>query len=193
MPSESLENASYMVDRMSPTTETIVSTLITRRTGPSGWSPSSTPSDLRRAWARIPIKCVNSGLVLIPLLISAMQIPIVSPLADDPKAETTVKIIAGKVFDPYTLQLLDKRVITVSPVSGLITDIHPWSDSNDIQVCDDADTTVIDLRSLTVLAGFVDVHVHCTWHQYYHVFKRGIELRAQSFSIHIPKRRGMTR
>jgi imidazolonepropionase-like amidohydrolase len=75
------------------------------------------------------------------------------------KDPTVIKIYAGKLFDPYTLELLENRVITVSEDSGLIVDVQPFSD---LDYClDSINAKNVDLRELTVLPGFVDAHVHC--------------------------------
>ena len=80
--------------------------------------------------------------------------------------ERLVKIYAGKLFDPYTKQLLRNRLITFSPAKGLIlavTEVH--SDHLDsVARVQGTDTQLIDLRDHTVLPGFVDTHVHCTSH-----------------------------
>ncbi|PSR72038.1 hypothetical protein PHLCEN_2v12068 [Hermanssonia centrifuga] len=72
------------------------------------------------------------------------------------------RILAGKLFDPYTGDLLQNRLITVSPESGLILDVQPFDDSVLETIADLADpNAIVDLRDLTVLPGLVDVHVHC--------------------------------
>ncbi|KAI8990642.1 hypothetical protein BD414DRAFT_459354 [Trametes punicea] len=81
-------------------------------------------------------------------------------------ARGLVRIYAGKLFDPETLQLLPQRVITVSQDSGLVLDVQPYS----AQEADEIDFTdkeaVVDLRDATVLPGFVDAHVHLFLHPY---------------------------
>lgn len=77
-----------------------------------------------------------------------------------------VKILAGRVFDPYTLELLENRVITVDPRSGLIVDVQPFSDEDPLvlQSKGSPSANVVDLRGKpVVLPGFVDVHVHRTF------------------------------
>ncbi|KZT03501.1 uncharacterized protein LAESUDRAFT_659678 [Laetiporus sulphureus 93-53] len=74
-----------------------------------------------------------------------------------------MQIYAGKLFDPYTLQLLENQVITVSPESGLVLDVQPFSITN---TNDLSGPQCIDLRHATVLPGFVDAHVHFFLHPY---------------------------
>jgi imidazolonepropionase-like amidohydrolase len=78
-----------------------------------------------------------------------------------PTAATKV-ILAGKLFDPYTLQILENQAITISSDSGLILEVT--SIGNDFA---SFDGEVIDLRHLTVLPGFVDTHVHCKLHSFH--------------------------
>lgn len=76
----------------------------------------------------------------------------------------TKKILAGKLFDSFTGELLENIIVVVSPESGLILEVKKFEDSEqglsgagvDISKGD-----VIDLRGLTVLPGFIDTHVHC--------------------------------
>ena len=77
---------------------------------------------------------------------------------------TTTKILAGKLFDSPTGELLLNRLITVSSESGLIVDVRGFADS--AQGLSAAgvgldDPNTVDLRERTVLPGFVDAHVHC--------------------------------
>lgn len=69
----------------------------------------------------------------------------------------TTQILAGQLFDPHKLQFLPNQVITIS--RGLVLDVKNLSD---VELAPDA----IDLRHLTVLPGFVDVHVHLFLHSY---------------------------
>lgn len=90
----------------------------------------------------------------------------------DPNAgpSTLKKIFAGKLFDPYTLQLVPKQLITVSTKSGLIVDVQPYDSSleralgleidRESTANDEDRADVVDLRECTVMPGFVDVHVH---------------------------------
>ncbi|KAI0640141.1 hypothetical protein C8Q77DRAFT_1214451 [Trametes polyzona] len=80
--------------------------------------------------------------------------------------ERVVKIYAGKLFDPDTMQLLPRRVVTVSPASGLVLDVQPYSDEDLRAVRFAEDEDVLDLRAQTVLPGFVDAHVHMFLHPY---------------------------
>ncbi|KAG9308993.1 hypothetical protein JVU11DRAFT_11297 [Chiua virens] len=82
------------------------------------------------------------------------------PTAQAAHGSDVVKIIAGKLFDPYTLTLLENQVIRVSRATGRVLDVSPHA------ACDDNEGEVIDLSELTVLPGFVDVHVHLFLHAY---------------------------
>ncbi|RDX46801.1 hypothetical protein OH76DRAFT_1442743 [Lentinus brumalis] len=79
--------------------------------------------------------------------------------------ERLVKIYAGKLFDPDTLQLLPQRVVTVSQDSGLILDVRPYA-GDEAQDVDFAGEDAVDLRAATVLPGLVDLHVHMFLHAY---------------------------
>ncbi|KAH7886385.1 hypothetical protein F5I97DRAFT_1810064 [Phlebopus sp. FC_14] len=79
--------------------------------------------------------------------------------------ETTV-IIAGKLFDPYSLNLVENQLITVSNESGLILGVSPYTGNDTSNPGDTIGANVIDLRHLTVLPGFVDTHVHFFLHPY---------------------------
>ncbi|KAF7328691.1 hypothetical protein MSAN_02470900 [Mycena sanguinolenta] len=57
-------------------------------------------------------------------------------------------------LDPYLLQLVPNQLITVSQDTGLVLDVCSFSSSSELP------PETIDLRHLTVLPGFVDVHVH---------------------------------
>lgn len=71
-----------------------------------------------------------------------------------------IKIVAGRLFDPEKLEFIVDQVITVSEKTGLIHDLKPLSDEPQL---DFSSPNVIDLRKQTVLPGFVDTHVHCTF------------------------------
>lgn len=75
------------------------------------------------------------------------------------KPETIITIIAGRIFDPYTLQFVENQAITVDSLSGLICDIQPCDKDDAVRK---GGSRVVDLRGATVLPGFVDAHVHCT-------------------------------
>ena len=84
--------------------------------------------------------------------------------SDKPSVETVtsvmnvIRIIAGKLFDPESLEYLENQLITVSEETGLIHDVHPLSEITDLDL---ESPSTVDLRGLTVLPGFVDTHVHC--------------------------------
>ncbi|KAG2354964.1 hypothetical protein BDR07DRAFT_1427696 [Suillus spraguei] len=79
-------------------------------------------------------------------------------------AVATKIVLAGKLFDPYTLELLDDQAITICNDSGMILDVAPFSRNGSDFASFDGE--VIDLRHLTVLPGFVDAHVHLFLHPY---------------------------
>ncbi|OSD00879.1 hypothetical protein PYCCODRAFT_1413611 [Trametes coccinea BRFM310] len=82
----------------------------------------------------------------------------------DPQ-ERTIRIYAGKLYDPESLQLLPQRVISVSPRLGLVLDIQSYSAKETDEV-DFTHEDEVDLRDATVLPGFVDTHVHLFLHPY---------------------------
>ncbi|KAJ3521806.1 hypothetical protein NM688_g8970 [Phlebia brevispora] len=90
----------------------------------------------------------------------AMQLP---EACSEPAVKKT-KILAGKLFDPYSLDFLENRLITVSEKSGLIVDVQPFDHLTGIVLSRQPD--VVDLRKQTVLPGFVDAHVHFFLHPY---------------------------
>ncbi len=91
-----------------------------------------------------------------------MRLPLAVSVPQPPTSPRMTRILAGKLFDPYTGDLLQNRLITVSPESGLILDVQPFDDSVLASIADLADpNAIVDLRDLTVLPGLVDVHVHC--------------------------------
>jgi cytosine/adenosine deaminase-related metal-dependent hydrolase len=69
-----------------------------------------------------------------------------------------VHILAGRIFDSYSLKLMENQHIKVNKASGLIIEISNFDD--DLAGLDVGSPHVHDLRHLTVLPGFVDVHVH---------------------------------
>ncbi|TFK56901.1 hypothetical protein OE88DRAFT_1730336 [Heliocybe sulcata] len=82
--------------------------------------------------------------------------------------ERVKRILAGRVFDPYTLGFHENQLITVSEDSGLILDVRPFTENDweDIQRRHARDKSIVDLRGQTVLPGFVDAHVHFFLHPY---------------------------
>ncbi|KAJ8457137.1 hypothetical protein ONZ51_g11706 [Trametes cubensis] len=80
--------------------------------------------------------------------------------------ERVIRIYAGQLFDPESLQLQPRQRITVSQDSGLILDVRPYSIPEESEVDFTNPETVVDLRDATVLPGFVDTHVHMFLHPY---------------------------
>jgi imidazolonepropionase-like amidohydrolase len=85
------------------------------------------------------------------------DVPLAATVVEEPS--DVIHILAGKTFDSYTLQFVERQHIKVSKTSGLITDVTTFGD--DLDGLDVRSLHVHDLRELTVLPGFVDVHVHC--------------------------------
>ncbi|KAI0673847.1 hypothetical protein C8Q78DRAFT_1068083 [Trametes maxima] len=81
-------------------------------------------------------------------------------------SERVMKIYAGSLFDPETLQLQPRRVVTVSQLSGLVLDVQPYSERDVRRVDFSDENETVDLRDATVLPGFVDAHVHLFLHPY---------------------------
>ncbi|KAF8576138.1 hypothetical protein K439DRAFT_1640779 [Ramaria rubella] len=78
-----------------------------------------------------------------------------------------IRIIAGKLFDSYTRQLITDQLITINPRRGIITDVRSIpSEEQTFLLLTANPATLIDLRQETVLPGFVDVHVHFFLHPY---------------------------
>ena len=70
------------------------------------------------------------------------------------------QIIADKLFDPTERKIVPNRVITVDDELGLITDVWKYESDEEVEKLLRSGKKVVDLRGLTVLPGFVDVHVH---------------------------------
>jgi imidazolonepropionase-like amidohydrolase len=100
-----------------------------------------------------------------------------------------VQILAGKLFNSSSLEVLQNQLIKVNKSSGLIIEVTAFSD-DDIAELDLASPDVHDLRHLTVLPGFVDVHVHC---EVGFSTQRSLKSHAVSKSscTHMPRFRGM--
>ncbi|KIK68747.1 hypothetical protein GYMLUDRAFT_36243 [Collybiopsis luxurians FD-317 M1] len=84
---------------------------------------------------------------------------------DSPKSPATQKLLVGKLFDPYSLEFQDSQSVTISKDSGLIISVEPITE-NDLNPFDIESGQTVDLRTLTVLPGFVDAHVHFFLHSY---------------------------
>ncbi|KAI0308341.1 hypothetical protein B0F90DRAFT_1807545 [Multifurca ochricompacta] len=82
--------------------------------------------------------------------------------------ECPIQIYAGHIFDSEAATFLPHRVLTVSEASGLIIDVQAYDpleiEANTAKLF--VNSNVIDLRSQTVLPGFVDAHVHLFLHPY---------------------------
>ncbi|EKM60544.1 uncharacterized protein PHACADRAFT_189669 [Phanerochaete carnosa HHB-10118-sp] len=80
-----------------------------------------------------------------------------------------MNIVAGKLFDSYTGDLVENQLITVSSDLGLILKVDKYEDKKEWfeeRGIDLKDDSTIDLRGQTVLPGFVDTHVHMFLHSY---------------------------
>ncbi|KZV84226.1 hypothetical protein EXIGLDRAFT_683045 [Exidia glandulosa HHB12029] len=89
-----------------------------------------------------------------------MPMQLIDANSGDGASTETTRIVTSRLFDPYTLEFLEDRLITVHTASGVILRVSRVS--KDFQ----ASTHDIDLRGLTVLPGFVDSHVHFFLHPY---------------------------
>jgi cytosine/adenosine deaminase-related metal-dependent hydrolase len=71
-------------------------------------------------------------------------------------------VVAGRLFDSLDMKFLDNQIIIVSETTGLIHDVHTAT-PEELQRMDWSDHSIVDLREATVLPGFVDAHVHCSF------------------------------
>ncbi|KAK7051468.1 hypothetical protein VNI00_004442 [Paramarasmius palmivorus] len=71
-------------------------------------------------------------------------------------------ILAGALFDSKRGEFLHDQAITVDTTTGLIVDVQAITP----EILRAVDKEHIDLRQMTVLPGFVDVHVHMFLHSY---------------------------
>jgi len=89
-----------------------------------------------------------------------------SPPVDSSKS---LKLLAGRIItaSPITGILrkpfLADHTILISRKTGRILSVTPTTDS-DTREAASPDSSVIDLRGKTVLPGFIDTHVHCEFH-----------------------------
>ncbi|KAG8942680.1 hypothetical protein FRC00_011670, partial [Tulasnella sp. 408] len=81
-------------------------------------------------------------------------------------AARRLRILASRVFDSTSGIFLVNQAITVSRVTGLITDVRPISALED--VFEDGKIDVIDLlnENITLIPGLIDTHVHLFLHPY---------------------------
>ena len=68
------------------------------------------------------------------------------------------KIRTGQVFDPIARVMLPQQVIWVDRDSGTV--IRLGEEGEAFRSESEVEVTEVDLTNLTVLPGFVDVHVH---------------------------------
>ncbi|THU86359.1 hypothetical protein K435DRAFT_782900 [Dendrothele bispora CBS 962.96] len=122
-----------------------------------------------------PDDCTGSTVSSLPnaelLFMSASASPFPTQThAGVEKTNTRVKIFAGKLFDPLTLEFLPSQCITVCKDTGIILQVEEFNpedvESTLLTPSSESNLDVIDLRHLTVLPGFVDVHVHMFLHSY---------------------------
>uniref|UniRef100_D8Q271 Amidohydrolase-related domain-containing protein n=1 Tax=Schizophyllum commune (strain H4-8 / FGSC 9210) TaxID=578458 RepID=D8Q271_SCHCM len=79
------------------------------------------------------------------------------------------KLYTNAIFDSVARKLVTDQVITVSTKYGIILDVKPYNIVlfSHLTKEDEAQgIKVLDLRDLTILPGFVDVHVHMFLHAY---------------------------
>jgi imidazolonepropionase-like amidohydrolase len=65
-----------------------------------------------------------------------------------------IHVLAGKLFDSVHAEFLSNQLIIVSQYTGRITSVKHYQGHEHVD---------INLSHLTVLPGFVDAHVHCTF------------------------------
>ncbi|KAG9026234.1 hypothetical protein FRB95_009072 [Tulasnella sp. JGI-2019a] len=90
-----------------------------------------------------------------------------SPKRPPPKPPIRrLRTLASRIFDSDTATFVKDRVITISRVTGLITDV-PATDGK-VNYHADTSVDIIDLRSSNValLPGLIDTHVHMFLHPY---------------------------
>lgn len=68
-------------------------------------------------------------------------------------------ILAGKLFDSHARKLVPNQVIVVDRDDGIILDVYDSAKFSATRSKEEG-AEIIDLRHLTILPGFVDVHVH---------------------------------
>jgi imidazolonepropionase-like amidohydrolase len=77
--------------------------------------------------------------------------------SDAPKVRV-YKIRTGQVFDPIARVMLPRQVIWVDRDTGIV--IRLGEEGEALRSEFELEVTDVDLTNLTVLPGFVDVHVH---------------------------------
>lgn len=82
--------------------------------------------------------------------------------------EKLVTILAGRVFNSEERVFHSDLAIVVDSQAGIIVNVRPICAGdieglNKVRNLAEDGNTVVDLRKQTVLPGFVDVHVHCTY------------------------------
>jgi len=84
--------------------------------------------------------------------------------SDGPKVRV-YKICTGQVFDPIARVMLPRQVVWVDRESGIVIRVSEGAgqvEENSMFESEfEMEVTDVDLTNLTVLPGFVDVHVHC--------------------------------
>ncbi|KAL1658477.1 hypothetical protein GGF50DRAFT_67161 [Schizophyllum commune] len=79
------------------------------------------------------------------------------------------KLYTNAIFDSVARKLVTDQVITVSTKYGKIIDVKPYNTvlfNTYVEQDETQGIKVLDLRDLTILPGFVDVHVHMFLHAY---------------------------
>ncbi|KDQ31608.1 hypothetical protein PLEOSDRAFT_25102 [Pleurotus ostreatus PC15] len=79
-----------------------------------------------------------------------------------PPQQQFLYIYAGKMFDPISRTIQPKRLIKVNVCMGRIQEVTSFTE---IEVAKSG-VRVLDCRELTIVPGFVDVHVHFFLHPY---------------------------
>ncbi|KAJ8507539.1 hypothetical protein ONZ45_g10101 [Pleurotus djamor] len=77
----------------------------------------------------------------------------------------TAHIYAGKLFDPITRTIASRQLIEVDESHGRILAVRSFARFPETSQ-ENTNIRIIDCRELTILPGFVDVHVHFFLHPY---------------------------
>ncbi len=85
-----------------------------------------------------------------------------------PSEPRFLHVYAGKLFDSISRTIQPKKLIKVDISTGRIQDITSFTEieSEAIEGGTGNDIRVLDCTGLTIVPGFVDVHVHCKFSRF---------------------------